>query len=152
MKIFKYTIKDGSTMIPANAKILRIDHVDDGFYLGDFLWAIVDPAETQMQQFNWDGIYYSAAPHVRSGLEKIPLKVKEKQTVTLNNSSLVCAGEDDGTICLWARPAPVHEVVDIVVYKTGQQIDIPIEKLEYLGLNRLWIIQELGLYTFRVKS
>lgn len=150
-KIFKYEIKEGKTKIPKGARILRIDHVDDGFYNGDYLWAIVDTEEKEMLDFNWDGNMYSAARTPDNYMLPFRIKVKEKQSVQFPDFKIKCAGEFDGEIRLWCEPDPGNrKTTEIVVYKTGQEIDIPIDKLKYLGLNRLWIVMELGLYTFEI--
>ncbi len=154
-KIFKYKIENNHTRIPIGAKVLRIDHVDDGFYKGDFLWAIVDVDQKEMVDFEWSGKPYSAArlpdPYYMGQHE---LKVKEKQSISIYGYPC-SAGEQDGKIYVYSDHETARsklDTYDIAVFKTGQAIDIPIEKLRYLGLNRLWIIQELGLYTFEVLS
>jgi len=152
-KIFKYEIKNNHTKIPIESNILRIDHVDDGFYKGDFLWAIVDVDQNEMVDFEWDGKPYSAAripdPYYMNNKQ---LKVKEKQSIEIGGYP-ISAGEQDGMINVYYDIESTTcnlKKYDIAVFKTGQEIDVPVEKLRYLGLNRLWIIQELGLYTFEV--
>lgn len=59
----------------------------------------------------------------------------------------------DGDIFVYCDPADQEvRTWNIAVFKTGQRIDIDVDKLTYLGLNRLWIVQELGLYTFLVNE
>lgn len=152
MKIFKYDY-DPSTLsafMPEDAVILRIDHVDDGFYKGTFLWAIVDEMEACVQRTIGLPVGYSACaePDDIASLEKIQLGVQESQCVTSGIPRF--AKEDSGKIFIYSQNSDAKEHT-IAVYKTGQSIPIPIDRLSYLGLNRLWIIQELGLYTFRVK-
>lgn len=148
-KIFKYKYCPISktAVMPLDAQILRVDHVDDGFYKGDFVWAIVEVGDENIEKV------------IESAPKQIPitdfpniveLRVKEKQII--NTMGYPCgAGEIDGKIYIGCVGDLEHEST-IAVYKTGQEIDLPVEKLVYLGLNRLWIIQELGLYTFFVLS
>ena len=151
-KIFKYKIENNHVKIPVGAIILRIDHVDDGFYKGNFLWAIVEVGDRDMFDYYWNGKPYSAAKIPDScKMSKHQLKVKEKQSIDIEGYP-ISAGEEDGEIYVYSD-INIHFKLhryNIAVFKTGQNIDIPIEKLRYLGLNRLWIIQELGLYTFEI--
>jgi hypothetical protein len=163
MKIFKYKVmrNDIGCFIecPKGIKIIRMNHVNDGFYKGDFVWGIVDPSHNnEVMQIDY----------VENDLDSVPrsprlqLQVKEKQIVRIQGTPIL-AKDDDGLLYLyhyinpleklagtgWAKLTnPVARQYKIVVYKTGQEIDEPIEELEYIGLCRLWIIQELGLYTF----
>lgn len=62
----------------------------------------------------------------------------------------------DGKFWLWAivdeQSTIDNEPRHIEMYKTGQPIDEPASELRYIGLCRLYIMQELGLYVFeRVK-
>lgn len=153
-KIFKYDYdrEMQRAILPTNAKILRVDHVDDGFYKGDFVWAIVDTNETEKvsvtipvywlhENLNPLHIYYRAEE----------LKVKEKQEITIKGIPM-SAGEGDGKIFVYYAGTEEEKTYKIGVFKTGQEIDVPVEKLRYLGLNRLWIVQELGLYTFLIED
>lgn len=145
-KIFKYQIKDGKVNMPETAIILRVDHVDDGFYLGDFVWAIVDTSHENAERVAPDMMsthkLHNFDPY---GLEEIQIAVKEKQQIQCGVP--VYARDKDGKMFVYSDKSP-KATVNIAVYKTGQEIDIPVNQLFYLGLNRLWIVQELGLYTF----
>ena len=150
MKIFKYPVthNDKGYFIncPKDIRIIRMNHVDDGFYKGDFVWGIIDPShDNEVMKIDY----------IESNLDLIPrsfrlqLQVKEKQTVRIQGTPIL-AKDDDGLLYLYydlSIGIPERDYT-IVVYKTGQEIDEPIEELEYLGLCRLWIMQELGLYTF----
>ena len=152
-KIFKYPF-DPETLeveMPQKSWILRIDHVDDGFYKGDFLWAVVDVADPRVKQ-RLDKYLVATVKRYNeppAGAPRHELRVKERQIVDCGGRP-IGAGEDDGRIFVYLEDFSECGPVEIAVFKTGQEIDIPIEKLRYLGLNRLWIIQELGLYTFEV--
>lgn len=163
-KIFKYPLdlKTGIVVMPENARIIRVDHVNDKFYNGDFVWAIVqvgDPSiEVNLHGTKWlkhklVTDTYAIAPQKSYNpyhVERLPLGVKEKQSVDIIGH-VVGAGEEDGRIFLeYYHDEAKHETLNLAFYKTGQEIDIPVEKLEYIGLCRLWIIQELGLYCFRI--
>lgn len=144
MKIFKYRIENGFASYPENAIVIRTDHVDDGFYFGDFLWAIVEPGQENVRQ-KVDRVGWSLAPKPDVPLNKVQIAVKEKQII--RSGTPVYAHEDDGKIYVYCLYDTVRNH-EIAVYKTGQQIDVNISDYTYIGLNRLWIIQELGLYTF----
>lgn len=152
-KIFKYPIDMESLIVtmPQDAWILRIDHVDDGFYRGDFVWAVVD-AQAPSVPYRLDKYLVAAVKHtneVPAGCSRIELRVKERQTIHCPGQ-LQGAGEEDGKIYVYYEEFGEARDVEIAVFKTGQEIDVPTDMLRYLGLNRLWIIQELGLYTFEV--
>lgn len=157
-KIFKYPFDKETRIVtmPRNGKIIRIDYVDDGFYKGDFVWAIVNTADEKetfaIDPLLFSNLYRHNSKDFYSG--KYPrheLKVKEKQTVFLP-SPPIGAHEDDGKIYVVSEPYSELKLkgYKIGVFKTGQPIDVDIDKLTYLGLNRLWIVQELGLYTFLI--
>lgn len=143
--IFKYGVVDGFALIPEGARIIRQDHVDDGFYKGDFVWAIVDRDSKPSIQHK----FIQDKELIVGTFMSHRLAVKEKQTI--NCSKPVAAKEVDGNIYIYSNyDCNTKQDWKIAVYKTGQDIDLDVDKLEYLGLNRLWIVQELGLYTFLV--
>lgn len=167
-KIFKYDFDNatGEVTMPQGAQVIRIDHVDDGFYKGHFLWAIVTVGDENIEQIisidelaqimhpTLSKVFIEAALKTQrtNDFGRIELRVKEKQTVSVPGYP-VAAGEEDGKLYLYYTVSPIAEGdYDIAFYKTGQEIDLPVEDLRYIGLNRLWIIQELGLYTFVVKK
>jgi hypothetical protein len=143
--IYKYPVVDGAFKAPYNIRIIRQDHVDDGFYKGDFVWGIVDSYDKADHLFVYNPDKHLDAEYL-SQFMRVPLPVKEKQSITCGKP--IYAGETDGIINIYT--AGEIKPRQIVLYKTGQEITEPIEKLRYIGLNRLWIIQELGLYTFEV--
>lgn len=146
-KIFKYKYDSltGKVTMPESGIVLRTDFVE-----GEFLWAIVDTLDPLVERrlnlpLGWS---LNQKPENQYKLNQIRLKVKEKQEFF--GFKPLYAKEKDGEMFVytnWSSDTPVgyHKVA---VYKTGQEIIEPIEELTYLGLNRLWIIQELGLYTF----
>jgi len=155
MKIFKYRIEEGKAIFPENAQILRIDHVDDGFYNGDFLWAIVDPEWDCIQQdvempLEEDKIYPKALRSIQ--FNRSILAVKEKQEISLPSKPIYASDLDGFLWVFYEDNKNVAENYEIACFKTGQEIDLPVESLEYLGLCRLWIMQELALYCFLVKE
>ena len=152
-KIFKYTITDGKILAPKDIKIIRCDHVDDGFYKGDFAWGIVDANDKEMVEreviFPFS---LNKKPKSFDGLNRIQLSVKEKQTIIINGKPLYAEDDDGKMFVYYEKSNPLdgawESEYEIVVYKTGQEITEPLDELVYLGLNKLWIMQELGLYTF----
>lgn len=84
---------------------------------------------------------------------KYSIPVKEKFELTLPVGASIIRVEDvDGAFFLWAIVDPTDgaptEVRYFENYKTGQPIETPLEDLKYLGLCKLFIMQELGLYVF----
>lgn len=145
---------------PEFLQVLRIDHVDDGQYKGDFIWGIVDTDNLNIKERDYSYLKFpfnkgaSESDLIESGVEfkSHKLKVKEAQDIFIAGC-LVGASELDGDIFVHYTPENKEAHKErIVVYKTGQEIREPIENLQYLGLNRLWIVQELGVYTFRFKK
>ena len=83
---------------------------------------------------------------------KYSLPVQEKYSIELPAGAKIIRVEDvDGLFFLWAlvNIAEDHpkEIRNLEFYKTGQPIENP-EGLVYLGLCKLFIMQELGLYVF----
>lgn len=156
-KIFKYELDPitRSALMPRCIP-LRVDHVDDGFYKGDFVWAIVDENEglKHNQYFHEKSWSASPEPNTIELYTRQELLVKEKQQIHIRGVPIYADNGDGKMFVYYDHRGPSAEIEThtIAVYKTGQPIDIPIEKLTYLGLNRLWIIQELGLYTFLVNE
>lgn len=151
-KIFKYkwNPETGEVEMPEKAIILRADHVDDGFYLGNFVWAIVDTKDPIVfRKLEIPPSYSLVEEPDFLQVNEYQLSVKEKQDIWVGKP--VFAREDDGIMKVFCGFSE-NKAYTIAVYKTGQEIDVPIEKLRYIGLNRLWIIQELGLYTFVVEE
>ena len=150
-KIFKYPVEDGFAVMPKENQLLRVDYVSDSQYEGWFAWAIIDTDNLIQTANRFVGreLEISAAPRsCAEGLTRHEIRVKEKQEICLL-SPPVFAEEDDGKIYIYTEDEVVkRKKYTIHLYKTGQEIDIPIEKLTYIGLNRVWIVQELGLYTF----
>lgn len=149
MKIFKYTAKlisDGNWIVdaPLDIKLLRFDYVDDGFYKGQFAWGIVNPDSPTVKQV------VTPPTDTVKGEHCIQMAVRECQTIIIPGHPYT-AGEIDGFLYVYYLPG-IDRRYTIVTYKTGQEILIPVDKLKYLGLCRLWIMQELGLYTFMVES
>lgn len=81
---------------------------------------------------------------------KYELGCLENQVVYLPISAkIIRVGDVDGRFYLWAIVNKTNAVEPrhIEMYKTGQPIPNP-DGLTYLGLCTLFVMQELGLYTF----
>ncbi len=83
---------------------------------------------------------------------KYELGVLEKQTINLPRDAKILRVDSlDGRFWLWAMvdtsPDCQVETRYIEMYKTGMPIDNQ-NGLVYLGLCTLYVMQELGLYTF----
>lgn len=88
---------------------------------------------------------------------KYTIAILEKQVVKLPFGAKILRVEDvEGLPYLWAivDTNPEHPVENryLCCYKTGMEIDRDVNDLKYLGLVRLNIIQELGLYFFEEVS
>jgi hypothetical protein len=84
---------------------------------------------------------------------KYSLPVQEKYNIELpKDAKIIRVGDVDGLFWLWAIVDPAEDVEKelryLEFYKTGQPIETPIENLVYLGECKLFIMQELCLYTF----
>ncbi len=85
-----------------------------------------------------------------SAIYKYPIPVQEKYDIELPQGARIIRVEDvDGLFFLWAivDPESPKEVRHLEFYKTGQPI-VNDKGLSYLGLCKLFIMQELGLYVF----
>jgi hypothetical protein len=87
---------------------------------------------------------------------KYPIPTKEKYIIELPKDAQIIRIEDvEGFFFLWAIVTP-HEAIEehptekrcLEFYKTGQPIETPLERLNYLGTCKLFIMQELCLYGF----
>lgn len=82
---------------------------------------------------------------------KYPMAVQEKIELQLPiGAQIIRVSDIDGLFFLWAIVDPEQMEIEtryIEFYKTGQPIENP-DGLIYLGLCCLFIMQELGLYTF----
>lgn len=83
---------------------------------------------------------------------KYPLPVQEKYSIELPLGAKIIRVEDvDGLFFLWVivdtDPDYPTELRHLEFYKTGQPIE-DATNLVYLGLCKLFIMQELGLYVF----
>lgn len=84
---------------------------------------------------------------------KYSIPTKEKYTIELPKGAMIIRVEDvDGLFFLWAIVETDEEHPTekrcLEFYKTGQPIETPIDRLNYLGTCKLFIMQELCLYVF----
>ena len=84
---------------------------------------------------------------------KYSIPTKEKYTIELPKDAKIIRVEDvDGLFFLWAivNTDEEHSTEKrcLEFYKTGQPIETPLERLNYLGTCKLFIMQELCLYVF----
>ena len=134
MKIFKYPLSMASysfLKLPKNYEIIRVDQVEGEFYL----WAIVDTRNDVTQQF----------------FQCLPIPVLEEFTLQLpKNSEIIHVSDFNGKFYMWIKyeSDDNYEPRYFECYKTGMEFKNPEMSLEYLGLCKLWIMQELGLYIF----
>jgi hypothetical protein len=84
---------------------------------------------------------------------KYSIPTKEKYIIELPKDAKIIRVEDvDGLFFLWdiVNTDENHpkEKRCLEFYKTGQVIETPIDRLNYLGTCKLFIMQELCLYVF----
>lgn len=84
---------------------------------------------------------------------KYQLPVQEKYEIILPKDARIIRVDDvEGLFYLWAivNDSPDHpkEIRYLEFYKTGQPIETDLNHLHYLGMCKLFIMQELGLYVF----
>ena len=157
-KIFKYDLKIGgegqNQYWYANCpkgRVIRTDYVDDGFYKGNFVWIIVDSEDKDIQERKIDWI--NCVP--RKTGNNIQLGVLEKQFILLPvGSSINSVYDADGMFWLdYSLPKADYGLQRVCIkgYKTGQEILDNVDDMEYIGFCKIWILQELGVYFFRIK-
>lgn len=84
---------------------------------------------------------------------KYSIPTKEKYVIELPKDAQIIRVEDvDGLFFLWAivntdEEHPTEKRC-LEFYKTGQPIETPLERLNFLGTCKLFIMQELCLYVF----
>lgn len=84
---------------------------------------------------------------------KYPIPAKEKHTIELPKGAIIIRVEDvDGMFFLWAivnteEGHPIEKRC-LEMYKTGHEIQSPLDGLVYLGSCKMFIMQELCLYVF----
>ena len=84
---------------------------------------------------------------------KYSIPVTEKHNIELPKGAIIIRVDDvEGLFFLWAIVNPDEEHPTekrcLEFYKTGQPIETPLERLNYLGTCKLFIMQELCLYVF----
>ncbi|HEY8363739.1 MAG TPA: hypothetical protein VIK77_12875 [Tissierellaceae bacterium] len=84
---------------------------------------------------------------------KYPIPAREKYIIELPKGAKIIRVEDvEGLFFLWAIVNTEEEHPTekrcLELYKTGQLIETPVERLNYLGTCKLFIGQELCLYVF----
>ena len=149
MKILKYDINDYSgskksiRTLPKGSDILRVDHVDDGFYKGNFVWAI--PSNSKEAETEIPSLGYLKSGD-RMPLDGLKIKVKEEQVVRCPH--ILQAYELDGELFVWFTNHD-NQIKEqkVKMVKTGQEFELE-DGYRFVGLNRLWIVQELALYVF----
>lgn len=88
-----------------------------------------------------------------NAIYKYSIPAKEKHIIELPKNSQIIRVEDvDGKFFLWAIVNTDEDIETekrfLEFYKTGQPIETPLERLNYLGTCKLFIMQELCLYVF----
>ena len=156
-KIFKYDLFQENDKWYAECpvgQVIRTDYVNDGFYKGNFVWIIVDPDDKNKskREISW------IKTKTKQDFVDYPsnqLSILERQHVLMRDGAKpVGVADVNGRFYLYYDYEEFNWdtiYLEIRGYKTGQEIDIPEEQLEYLGLCRLWMKQELAIYFFVVR-
>ena len=158
MRIFKYKNENGRARLPIGATIIRCDYIskeDGAGKCGHFVWAIVNENENEFE-FVKTKMKFTAAPNLaeleieEEELSEIQLGVCEKQKIKIRGVP-VGVETRNGQIYLqyyFGMENMALNEIEIAFFKTGQEIDVDISEYHYIGIAKLKIIQELGLYTF----
>lgn len=158
-KIFKYNAvlndkKEYVATIPKTAVPIRCDFVNDGYYLGYFVWAIVN---TENQELETRVIpYFSISKGKNNKYNKL-IGILEDQTVFIPNKPEYVDFGPDGLARCYCDNSNIYnytkyEHYKLIGRKTGQEIGYSPDQLTYLGMLKIWIKQELGIYMFLVKD
>ena len=121
MKIFKYRIENGKATFPKDAHILRVDRVDDDFYKGDFLWAIVDPEWECVEQKIPKAPTINTYSHYHH--EPAQLAVAEKQTLRLQGEPYF-AYDEGGKLYVMHSRGISPENIPITIDKATPKITL----------------------------
>lgn len=155
-KIFKYTLRkelgEWVTDMPKTIQVLRMGEVHDKYYDGTFLWGIVDTDAPNVTQIV-DYIPTPKASFDERLYGRYNLAIKEKQEVKyLRPEAIVGVNDVDGFLRIYYNPFANHVfgITKLAFYKTGQEIDVPIERLKYIGFCNMYIMQELCIYVFQI--
>ncbi len=85
-------------------------------------------------------------------LEPVRISVLEVQKIKVPGY-IMSAGDVNGALFIYCDTAEDNErYEEIHIYKTGQSFKLHPSELRYVGLNKIWIKQELGMYTFVVRK
>lgn len=155
-KIFKYPCGyDGNKMVWwgmfPEGKIIRTEKVEDETYKGYWAWVIVkvgDPAIRREFQF--------VEQTVSGNIDKTPLGLLESQFRYICSDATI-----NGVVCIDGLTYLVGNKIDpekygfykaktieILGFKTGQEMPDDIESYRYLGFAKFVIKQELAVYYF----
>lgn len=159
-KIFKYDLenRDGKWYcnLPKDSVIIRTDYVDDGYYKGFFVWAIVDPEDKDFEETE---VPFIPTDDSIPKTDSCQLGYVEDQSVELpNNIKIDKVRSENGKLFLhYHTYNPLESSIKkskyrIILRKTGQEIGLPLTDIIYIGWGRLWIKQELAVYAFLVKD
>lgn len=159
--IYKYEVKyddsgkSAHIEAPKNLHIIRYDYVylDDDNY-GYFCWGIINPDDTgpiikinvpTKTPFPFRDPYSSYTSNTF-------LRIKEKQTILACNGEYPAFVEEkDGLMFIYFKKSidnRDNKLYNIFMLKTGQKIDEDLFSANYLGMLKIFIGQELGLYVF----
>lgn len=161
--IYKYEVyprdkysDDLCVAAPDNFKIIRVEHVNDDSYNGLFCWGILDLDNVgAAHNFIIDeslniNRYFSDFNYV------LPLKTQSDFTLPAGIVP-VYVQNDNGYMKIYCKKLESYGVVstkkplvtyDIIMVKTGQIIDVDLMSMQYLGILKIIVGQELGLYVF----
>jgi hypothetical protein len=149
------TNRDGNwyATMPKNSIIIRTDEVRDDYYDGVFVWAIVDPDDSEFEEKE---IAYCPTDDFTNGTNSEQLGFLEDQITYLPESAtIVGVKSEEGKLFLHYYGLKKFSQLKkhrIILRKTGQEIGFPLEKLTYIGWGYLFIKQELAVYGFLVSE
>jgi hypothetical protein len=159
-KIFKYPVWEDNgishVVIPENHKVIRLEYVDDGFYKGWFVWAIVDPHDTTMistlirKNFK---LPTTEAQYITPKPKYMQIGLLEEQTVYIPSNCLITnVSFIEGKCYLFYEEYTLSKGTytgySLKGRKTGQELGFDPEEYNCVGWLKPWIKQELCVYMF----
>jgi hypothetical protein len=155
-KIFKYPVWEDNgrnhITIPENHKVIRLEYVDDGFYKGWFVWAIVDPHDTTMISKTVN-LSAADAQYIAPKPKYLQIGLMEDQDIYLPSNCFITEVKFIFGKCYifyeeFCASKGTYTKYNLKGRKTGQELGFDPEEYSYIGCLKPWIKQELCVYVF----
>jgi len=155
-KIFKYPVWEDNgrnhITIPVKHKTIRLEYVDDGFYKGWFVWAIVDTQHTTMISKTVN-LSAADAQYIAPKPKYMQIGLLEEQIVYIpSNCFITNVSFIEGKCYLFYEEYTLSKGTytgySLKGRKTGQELGFDPEEYNCVGWLKPWIKQELCVYVF----